>query len=1139
MENLLHKREKVLQSYVDKAFEVPADEWIRFENFPEDMVLYRYIGNTLQSWVNTFPISNDDIGIPSSWYRIHDLGNKNIFNIPLAFLRYDVQYVSLGPKWYVIKTARQGSMYVIAAIEVMEQYPSENAALENSCNRKLGLNDKFSAVPPYIDGTSVVHTSDGTPVFSVVREDTLSGNDTSSAFRWLALLLATLAIIYYQHTNKGIRTMFFGLGGLLVLQICTSIMVNSVPLNSGFFSPMTYADAYFNSFGALTLFHLFIFLYCAVVFMSRKAVIRNIFSSSPIIRRAKISALSISTILLIGYIHHTFRSLIFNSSINFDLYRINDISYYTVITYFMYSLLALAVLFLLDILVPASSRYYLRKRRRHSKRPVLIYILAVAVYMSGAVGIYGFQKECENIRVLTGRMAIERDLNLEMQLQAMEKSIISDPFIRRLTGNPDYEGIILNRLAERYFYNILPEYDIRLTICNAYQSIKPDEYSSPKNCFRHYEEIINNYGIPLTDVSAFYYLDYFRDYISYLGAFSIFRKGVRYDMYIEIESKVSSDNIGYPSVLLNNPRPLSSIAYPYSVARYHNGRLTSHQGRYNFPVSINVNIYEDGFSHYFYRDNVVFINKLPGTNLIAVSRPARGLFPSLISFSYLFLLLALVVIGIPALLKKRHKESLLRPKRSFRMKMTIFITAFTVIALIMMAIGSVVIIIGYMDTNNSTMMEEKVLSVQNTLAQISKNTDSYSELSAAEILSVINDISRSAQMDINIYDPKGRLIHTTKPEVFNEYLLSTRMNSEAFYELAINKRTQVMQEEHISALSYYSLYTPVYNSDGRLIAIANIPYFISETNFEYDTSPIVAAIINLYILFIIAATRPLKEINRNMLEMDITHKAEHINYKADDELGLLVRTYNKMIDDLDRSTRELAQNEREKAWSEMARQIAHEIKNPLTPMKISIQHLVFIKKQGNPEWKDRFDALASMLIEQIDILSNTASEFSSFAKLYQEEQTEVDLVEILSEQEVLFNNRENIEMNFRSQVEKAVVLARKEQITRTFVNLITNAIQAVENKENGIINITLRVISGYYQVDVEDNGEGVSKDNMEKLFHPNFTTKTRGSGLGLAICKSIITQSHGEINYYQSASLGGADFSVRLPVHTVADDDNT
>ena len=112
---------------MDKAFEVPADEWVIFDKFPEDMVLYRYVGNTLQSWVNTFPISNDDIGIPSSWYRIHDLRNTNIFNIPLAFLRYDVQYLSLGPKWYVVKVARQGNMLVIAAIEVMEQYPSSTA----------------------------------------------------------------------------------------------------------------------------------------------------------------------------------------------------------------------------------------------------------------------------------------------------------------------------------------------------------------------------------------------------------------------------------------------------------------------------------------------------------------------------------------------------------------------------------------------------------------------------------------------------------------------------------------------------------------------------------------------------------------------------------------------------------------------------------------------------------------------------------------------------------------------------------------------------------------------------------------------------------------------------------------------------
>ncbi len=276
-----------------------------------------------------------------------------------------------------------------------------------------------------------------------------------------------------------------------------------------------------------------------------------------------------------------------------------------------------------------------------------------------------------------------------------------------------------------------------------------------------------------------------------------------------------------------------------------------------------------------------------------------------------------------------------------------------------------------------------------------------------------------------------------------------------------------------------------------------------------------------------------------MQAMDITHKVGHINYRADDELGLLVKTYNQMIDDLDRSAKELAQSEREQAWSQMARQIAHEIKNPLTPMKLSIQHLVRMKLQGRPEWQDRFESLASSLIEQIDILSNTASEFSSFAKLYKEEETEVNLVEILAEQKILFDNRDNIEMNFRQYVDRAVVLARKEQITRTFVNLITNAVQAVESKEKGIINITLSMSDGRYRIDVEDNGSGVSEENMSKLFTPNFTTKTRGSGLGLAICRSIVTQSHGDIFYTKSRELGGADFTVILPVHTEVSEDYT
>lgn len=1150
VEHMLQNREKTLQSYVDKAFGIPENEWITFEHFPEDMVLYRYIDGKLQSWVNTFPISNDDIRSITSWYRIHDLRNRNIFNIPLAFLKDSTQYINLGPKWYIIKTYDRGGMRIIAGIEIIEQYDNENEALQNSYNKHIGLNNKFTTVPTFIDGAGVVHTADGTPAFSVIRKN-MFPDSNSSGLRWLALLAAITAILYYQHTRKSITSLYFGLGGLLVLQLCTFPMVQDIPASTEFFSPMLYADGNFRSFGSLILMHSFVFLYCATLYMSRKTVIRNILSSSPAMRRLKSTAIGAAAVCLAVYIHMTFRSLILNSGINFDLYLINDISVYTVITFFIYSLLALALLFLVTILISVSCTHFRVKRKRHSKRLALIYILLISIYMTGSVGYYGFQKECENLRVLTGRLAMERDLDLEMQLQAIEKSIITDPLIRRLTGNPDFENIILNRLAERYFFNIMQDYDIRLTICNMFQRIKTDEYSAPVGCYTYFKEIIDNYGIPLSDISAFYYLDYFSNSISYLGAFSIIRNGTRYDMYLEIDSKSSSKNIGYPSTLLDNSSPVAaSLPYPYSMAKYHQGRITGHQGDYNFPVSVNVNIYEDGFSHYFMNDCVLFINKLPGTNLIAVSRPERTVFPSLISFSYIFLFFAMVILGFPSLFRHRHRESLFRPKRSFRMKITLFLTCSTVIALVLMAIGSIFIVLRYIKNNNTVLMEDKLVSVQNALAKSARIDKPYNESNSLEISNAMSVISKNAQVDINLFAPDGKLIRTTRPEIFNEYLSSSRMNPEAYYELVFNKRMQVIQEESISAIDYYALYTPIYNEDGLLLGIANIPYFITDTNFENDASPIIAAIINMYLILIITAfligiamansiTKPLKEISKNMLAMDISHKVEHINYKADDELGILVKTYNKMIDDLDRSTKELAQSEREMAWKEMAKQIAHEIKNPLTPMKLSIQHLVSLKKQGIPGWENRLEALASSLIEQIDILSNTASEFSSLAKLYNDEVTEVDLVEILSEQKILFDNYDNIELTFRCRLEKAITLACKSQITRVFVNLITNAIQAVESQEYGEIVVSIQAVHSYYKVDIEDNGSGVSEENMEKLFSPNFTTKTRGSGLGLAICKNIVAQSGGEIYYSHSIELGGADFTVKLPIHYPAKDNLT
>lgn len=1146
VEKKLHKRERILQDYVEKAFATPPDEWLSFEDFPDDMVLYKYVADTLQSWANLFPISNDEVDFTPTWYRIHDLKNRNLFNTPLAFLKDSVQYVNFGYSWYIVKTYREQNVKIICGIEIIKQYYSENAILKNTYNRHIGLDNKYTTVPTYINDSNIVHTLDGNASFSILNVEPLSKTEKATGLRWLSLIFAIIALFLYQNKHNCFRSLWMTLGGLAILQSSSYLMLKSVPDSIDVLSPTLYADSYlFDSLGKMILTHLFLFLYASAIYLSRNVILKNILSSDPRTRKFKTWILTVLAILLSVYIAISLVSLTLNSTITLDLYRINAVTVHTVAIYFCYALLFTALFFLLYIILTIISPRFTAYRKKNPYRTVLAYATIVSLSLIFMVTYSSFKKEEEGMRVLTSRIATERDLGLEIQLQTIEKNILADPMIKAFIGTPYSESLILNRLVERYFWNILPNYQLRISVCTPFDRIRTEEYVRPVNCFSYFSNKISEFGIRLSQTSAFYYLDYFNDNINYIGGFNILKGDTRYDLYLEIESKRTNDNTGYPSSLLDNNSPKEKyLRYPYSTAKYLHGKLTVNKGQYNFPVSINPEDYPTGFSYRIMDDYVMFIDKLPNSNVVIVTRPGKNLILHLLSFSYTFLFFSFALFAIPRIFVRRRAGSLLNiPRKSFRLKMIIFPTASLVIALIFMAISSVILIMEYIDNNRLSLMEEKLLSVQNTFSQTARTSERFTEINTAETFNAMDLVSRNAQVDINLFDPLGKLIRTTKPEIFNDYIVPSRMNPQAYHELVYNRKMQVIQEESISDLKYYSLYSPIYNERGTLLAVANIPYFVSDTVFEHDASPIIAGIINIYIILIIGAvlisitmsnsvTKPLKEISKKLEDMDISHKPEHINYKAEDELGILVKTYNNMIDALDKSTKELARSEREEAWREMARQIAHEIKNPLTPMKLSIQHLIRMKKQNVPDWQERFDTLASSLIEQIDILSNTASEFSSFAKFYSEEVTELDLVSLLYEQRALFDNYENISITFRRSEEKAIVKARKGQITRAFVNLISNAIQAVEHKDNGRVTITLYKEGDYYRTDVEDNGSGVSEENLEKLFRPNFTTKTKGTGLGLAICKNIVTQSHGEIFYSHSKEIGGACFSIRLPAST-------
>ena len=225
----------------------------------------------------------------------------------------------------------------------------------------------------------------------------------------------------------------------------------------------------------------------------------------------------------------------------------------------------------------------------------------------------------------------------------------------------------------------------------------------------------------------------------------------------------------------------------------------------------------------------------------------------------------------------------------------------------------------------------------------------------------------------------------------------------------------------------------------------------------------------------------------------------------------------------------------------MARQVAHEIKNPLTPIKLQIQRLIRLKQNNNPKWEERFDQVTAVILEHIEILADTANDFSTFAKLYTEEPVLMDLDKTLKEQLMIFDNKENIKLSYIG-MENAFVMAPKPQLIRVFVNLITNGIQAIEIQQKemmeeglepkkGRILICLRnsTKDGYYDVVFDDNGPGIKEENIDKLFAPNFTTKTGGTGLGLAICRNIVEKCNGTISYRKSFALGGASFIVTIP----------
>ncbi len=593
----------------------------------------------------------------------------------------------------------------------------------------------------------------------------------------------------------------------------------------------------------------------------------------------------------------------------------------------------------------------------------------------------------------------------------------------------------------------------------------------------------------------------------------------------------------------------------YSNAIYLDGRLISPPGNYPFPIFLTAEqVNKEEFEMKRNGDYDELWYQSAKNKIVVIARKKETIIEAITLFSYVFCSLLFLVVFVQLIsffirsfAKIRSLKKLLQLNIRSQVHSTIiFISVFS---FAIIAAATISFFISRNKQSNSDKLSrtmkimvnemEKKLSDHSLFDDEIKFYDSLSNIGLQKLVDEVSDIHG---VDVNVYDLKGDLQVSSEANVYNKGVLGKKMDPLAYYHMKRLRQVQHVQDEQVGDFSYLSIYSPVRNVRGQADAYVNIPYFTSKPELRQDISNFLVTIINLNaFIFLIAGliavfitnriTHSFSMISDKMKEVNLGKMNEPIIWNRNDEIGELVLEYNKMVTKLGESAAALAKNEREGAWREMARQVAHEIKNPLTPMKLSIQYLQKAIANNQPNVQELSGSVANTLVEQIDHLSKIAADFSQFANIGNTQVDVFDLHPIISSLKDLFAIDSKVQLVWWPLLDPVLIKADKTQMNRLFTNLLANATQACGEEDLCRIEINEQRIDDTIRISIKDNGDGIPDEMKDKIFIPNFTTKSSGTGLGLAMCKGIVEQARGRI-WFETGEGNGTVFYVELPLYT-------
>ncbi|MGE5419946.1 MAG: ATP-binding protein [Chloroflexota bacterium] len=897
----------------------------------------------------------------------------------------------------------------------------------------------------------------------------------------------------------------------------------------------------------------------------------------------------VAALMVCGF-HYVFGQLILTSNINLQPYKVLELNIYSLAAVLsVLFLLLLPVLFMLKCLrslVTCSTKFILFAavpslflivvifRNDHTLAVAAIFFLLLAgstwitgrhksgnftltVVFSFIFGLYSLflitvlteEKITEELKIQAVTLSTDNDPVAEHMLLDLWPVLSADTVLRDLMkqtnfnkSSEDVENIS-DYLRATYFNGYWANFNFNIVLCRNDDPLRvgPGNELFPA-CFNFFDSRIKRDGHQLTG-TGFYFIDNQRGRSFYIGRMMFDSGNYIHGLFIELYGDVNVFQPGYSALLIDEKYHGYAGLKDYSFAKYINGELVLQNGdfRYDRTDAQYIDKLPDykifrsgGFVHLLYKN---------GNATVLISRPVIDAGDMIISFAYLFAFILLFSNLFVLLIRSRG----LRGRNIFDFRQKLQFSFIGILLFSFMLIGVVVayLTITQYKTKHYDNVKEKLNSVYLELESrlsLEKHLDAnWSNSTFSSLNELMISLSNIFNTDINLYDSNGDLIATSRPEIFYRNLISTRINKMAWMNLKDLTMSEYYQKEKIGNLEYLSAYIPFFNNDDRILAYLNLPYFRIQSVLAKEISNLVVAVLNFTLLLILVTmgiavvisgrlTAPLSMLGEGLASVKLDKKTEHLSYEGNDEIAELVRQYNRMVDELEGSAKKLANSEREYAWREMARQIAHEIKNPLTPMKLNVQQLLKSWRDKAPEFEERMEQFARNQIEYIDNLSSIATAFSSFAKMPLANPVEVNLVDQIRITLEIFRDAEKVIFKVKwPQEKKVVVFADREHLNGIFSNLIKNSIQSLPSDRQGIIEVTVEVKRDKAVVSIKDNGTGIPRELQGKLFTPNFTTKSSGTGLGLSIVKRYAENAGGHV-WFESEPDRGATFFVELPL---------